>query len=136
MEKKTVFIITIVLVVGALAMVAYRVISPQRDEFVTQQWRSAESDADYSRRYNMITSILALWHAGTMNTQDKVLNLLGIPDWESDDRADTWEYRLGAIEGSSDMRLFEITFNAENLVTGMRVKQEVQSRRADPAVLK
>lgn len=134
MEKKTVFIITIILVIGALAMAGYRLIAPQSNEFEPQRWRLAESDADYARRAYMVPSVIRLWHEGTLNTQDKVLTILGKPDWESDDRTDTWEYRLGAIEGSSDMRLLEISFT-DIRVDSMRIKQEVQSRRADPALM-
>jgi hypothetical protein len=132
MEKKTVFIVAMVLVIGALATAAFRIVAPQSTEFDGQQWRLADSDADFAGRYNMIPGILKLRADGVLATQEKVLNLLGKPDWESDDRSDTWEYRLGSIEGSSDMRLLEITFDPTNHITGIRVKQEVQSRRADP----
>jgi|GEM_PF-5836399 len=133
MEKKTVFIVAIVLVATAALMTAYRLISPGQMAFDGAQWRGILTDADYNRRYAMVTSVIQLTADGTLNTQDKVLKLLGPGDWESDDRADTWEYRLGAIEGSSDMRLLELTFDANGRLLDRRVKQEVQSRRADVA---
>ena len=132
MDKKTFFIIAIVLVVGAVALAAFRLVSPQRMEFDGKLWRDAQSDWEYGRRYEMVNSIMKLTADGTLNTQDKILKVLGAGDWESDDREDTWEYRLGAIEGSSDMRLLEFTFDANGRVIDRRVKQAVQSRRADP----
>lgn len=135
MDKRTVQIISLFLVIAALGILGYRLFIPTQASFNATAWRGADSDAEFSKRMRMVHELLQLVRDGSLDTREKVQALLGPPDLKSDGRDDAWEYRLGTVDGSSDVQLLEFTFSESGRIRQAQIRQEVQSTRGD-AVLR
>lgn len=131
MDKKTVQIVALVLVIGAVLLAIFRAVAPRRTSFDAAAWRSADSDAEYLHRSTMVSDLIRMVNDGTLENRDKIRAVLGDPDVETDGNANTWEYRLGMVDGSSYNSLLVLEFNSAGQIKQTRTMQEVQFTRPD-----
>jgi hypothetical protein len=100
MNKRTVWIIAVVVLVVTLTSIAYRAIFP--GSFDSARWKSADSPAEYLARRDMMQEVNRLLTQQTIADADTAQKLLGAPERRDDTPPGmTWYYDLGDERSSS-----------------------------------
>jgi hypothetical protein len=130
MNKRAVWIASLILIVLTLASVAYRVASPMR--FDAAVWQRADEPAEFDQRRAMMSDVNQMFAKGTINDKVSAVHYLGRPQRGDVDADDSWRYDLGGSHTQSTPNStdwLELTFDSSGRLLQHRITQQWDEER-------
>lgn len=130
MNRRTVWIVCIVVIMLGLMSMAYRLMMPENFDLV--KWQQADEPAEYRDRRAMMPGVDRMFADGTINSRQTALRYLGKPQRGDINTSRSWFYSLGgqrSAESAPEQTTWLVLIfdSAGNLVKHHTVQEETDS---------